>query len=154
MYFRKHTMKKLWTHTRRKFCAINRHTWIAYAGLILFYVFLESMGITCPILFLSGISCAGCGMSRAWLSLLRLDFASAFSYHPLFLLPVPAAFIYLMKKHIPKVVYQTVMVITVVLFMTVYIVRILSSDDSVVRFTPAAGLIGRAICFLGGLSLT
>ena len=59
----------------------------ALAGIVLFYVLLESLGVTCPIRFLTGISCAGCGMSRAWLSLLRLDLAGALYYHPLFWLP-------------------------------------------------------------------
>lgn len=49
-----------------------------------FYAVMELAGITCPIRYLTGISCAGCGMSRAWISLLRLDAASAFAYHPLF----------------------------------------------------------------------
>ena len=47
----------------------------ALAAVALFYIVIESLGVTCPILFLTGISCAGCGMSRAWLSLLRLDLA-------------------------------------------------------------------------------
>ena len=45
----------------------------ALGGIVLFYVVIESLGVTCPILYLTGISCAGCGMSRAWLSLLRGD---------------------------------------------------------------------------------
>ena len=63
----------------------------ALAAVALFYIVIESLGVTCPILFLTGISCAGCGMSRAWLSLLRLDLAGAFAFHPLFWLPVPPA---------------------------------------------------------------
>ena len=49
-----------------------------------FYILLECVGITCPIKFITGISCAGCGMSRAWISLLKLDLKNAFYYHPLF----------------------------------------------------------------------
>lgn len=30
------------------------------------------------------IPCPGCGMTRAWVSLLELDFAAAFRYHPMF----------------------------------------------------------------------
>ena len=63
----------------------------ALAAVALFYIVIESLGVTCPILFLTGISCAGCGMSRAWLSLLRLDLAGAFAFHPLFWLTVAAA---------------------------------------------------------------
>ena len=69
----------------------------ALAAVALFYIVIESLGVTCPILFLTGISCAGCGMSRAWLSLLRLDLAGAFAFHPLFWLPVPAAALLLFR---------------------------------------------------------
>ena len=34
----------------------------------------------CPFRFFFGISCPGCGMTRALLAALRLDFAAAFSY--------------------------------------------------------------------------
>lgn len=39
-----------------------------------------------PCLFrvLLHIDCPGCGMTRAYLSLLRLDFGAAFAYHPMF----------------------------------------------------------------------
>ena len=63
---------------------MNRRDISALAGIALLYVALEAFGVTCPIRFLTGISCAGCGMSRAWLSLLRLDLAGAVYYHPLF----------------------------------------------------------------------
>ena len=56
--------------------------------IAVFYLILESVfGITCPILFLTGISCAGCGMSRAWIALLHFNIHEAFMYHPLFFLP-------------------------------------------------------------------
>ena len=40
-------------------------------------------GIGCPILYVIGIPCPGCGMTRAVLACLRLDFAAAFRYHPM-----------------------------------------------------------------------
>ena len=56
-----------------------------YLALIIFFVYgvLTILGIGCPIKYLTGISCAGCGMTRAWRCVLKLDFARAFSYHPL-----------------------------------------------------------------------
>ena len=42
------------------------------------------LGLNCPIRSLTGIPCPGCGMSRAWLSALRLDILGAFRYHPMF----------------------------------------------------------------------
>lgn len=40
--------------------------------------------IPCPWKALLGIPCPGCGMTRAWLSVLRLDLAGAFRLHPMF----------------------------------------------------------------------
>ncbi|WP_373689128.1 DUF2752 domain-containing protein [Clostridium sp. YIM B02551] len=50
----------------------------------LLYAILRVVGIGCPIKFLTGISCAGCGMTRAWIRVIHLDFKGAFYYHPLF----------------------------------------------------------------------
>ena len=62
---------------------------LAIAVVVLLYLFLEGFGITCPIKFLTGISCAGCGMSRAWIAVFHLDFARAFYFHPLFFNVIP-----------------------------------------------------------------
>lgn len=80
-------MRRLWIHIRHSVSSADRSLVPAAAGVVLFYAVLARAGIGCPIRFLSGISCAGCGMSRAWLSLLRGDFAAAAFYHPLFWLP-------------------------------------------------------------------
>ena len=56
----------------------------AVLAVALFYGALQLAGITCPIKYITGISCPGCGMTRAWLSVLRLDIAAAFGYHYLF----------------------------------------------------------------------
>lgn len=46
-------------------------------------------GKTCPFLWLTGISCPGCGMTRAVIALAHMDVAGALHYHPLvFCLPV------------------------------------------------------------------
>ena len=74
----------------------------AIAAVVLLYLVLEGFGITCPIKFLTGISCAGCGMSRAWMAVFHLDFARAFYFHPLFFTPpVILLVIFLTKRIIP-----------------------------------------------------
>lgn len=40
--------------------------------------------LPCVWKFLLGVSCPGCGMTRAWLSVLHLNFAQAFRMHPMF----------------------------------------------------------------------
>ena len=54
------------------------------AAVLLFAVLLYLSPISCPILYLTGVRCPGCGMTRALLSAVRLDFATAFSYHFMF----------------------------------------------------------------------
>ena len=117
----------------------------ALAAVALFYIVIESLGVTCPILFLTGISCAGCGMSRAWLSLLRLDLAGAFAFHPLFWLPVPAAALLLLRRKLPERAFRWGIGLVCVLFFSVYLIRLFSPGNGIVVFQPAEGLIGRLV---------
>lgn len=113
--------------------------------IVAFYAAMQLVGITCPIRFLTGISCAGCGMTRAWLALLRLDFSSAFAYHPLFWLPVPGLVVLLLRRRIPKSLFRLTLAVIVVLFLVVYVIRLLSPEDTVVTFAPSQGLIGQLL---------
>lgn len=121
----------------------------ALGGIVLFYVVIESLGVTCPILYLTGISCAGCGMSRAWLSLLRLDLAGAVYYHPLFWLPVPAAALLLLRRRLPKRVFAAGLTLCGVLFILVYFIR-LAMPGEIVVFAPQEGLVWRLLSGLAG----
>ena len=53
------------------------------AYFLLIFVFYK-MEIGCIFLRFLHIPCPGCGMTRAWLSALSLDFASAFRHHFMF----------------------------------------------------------------------
>ncbi len=52
-----------------------------YAGIVLL---MQYFNISCIFVWLFDITCPGCGMVRAWKSVLRLDFSAAFSYHAMF----------------------------------------------------------------------
>ena len=68
---------------------------LVFAGLIaagLTYALICAIfgiGIPCPIRSITGFKCPGCGVSRMAISLLRLDFASAWNANPVILLMVP-----------------------------------------------------------------
>ena len=47
--------------------------------------------LPCGWIYLFGIPCMGCGMTRAWIAFLSLDFKTAFLMHPMFL-SVPAEY--------------------------------------------------------------
>ena len=52
-----------------------------YLALVLVFYLLD---IPCLFLAFLHIPCPGCGMTRALLAALQLDFASAFALHPMF----------------------------------------------------------------------
>lgn len=114
--------------------------------IILFYFFMSMIfDIGCPILWITGISCAGCGMTRAWISLLHLDFKAAFHYHPLFWLPAIMLVVYFLKNKLPKRVLSILSAGAIFLFLLIYILRMSDTSDSIVIFQPWDGIIGKVI---------
>lgn len=114
--------------------------------IILFYFFMSMIfDIGCPILWITGISCAGCGMTRAWISLLHLDFKAAFHYHPLFWLPAIMVVVYFLKNKLPKRVLSILSAGAIFLFLLIYILRMSDTSDSIVIFQPWDGIIGKVI---------
>lgn len=117
--------------------------------IILFYGILQLLGITCPIKFLTGVSCPGCGMTRAWISFVFFhSFSKAMAFHPLFLLVPPAALIYIFQNKLPKWIYYILVVSIVILFLGVYIARQFNPDDVIVVFAPEHGLIYKCLSYL------
>ena len=83
----------------------------------------------CPIRFITGLCCPGCGMTRALWYMLHLDFETAYQMHPLvFLLPVAAAVI-LLRHKIPKKLLGVLGVSAIVLLTVVFIIRLSVGSD-------------------------
>ena len=114
-------------------------------AIALAYGLMFALGITCPIRFLTGISCPGCGMTRAVLSALRFRFADAFCFHPLWILLLPAVALigYLSFKG-KKTALRVTLVACGVLMLLVYAIR-LAIGSSIVSFDPEQGAIARLI---------
>ena len=73
--------------------------WIA---IIAFYSLLFVFGVGCPIKYATGVSCFGCGMTRAVWAAARLHFADAFYYHPLWVVLPVWAVLFIFRKKINK----------------------------------------------------
>ena len=113
---------------------------------VLFY----SFAFGCLLRRLTGITCPGCGLSRAYLACLRLDFGAAFAFHPLFPL-LPPYLLYMLEHHIfgfpgnKKLTIALTVAITILLI-GVWILRV-ALNDPVVAFHPEEGLIDKIVTF-------
>lgn len=98
----------------------------------------------CPILWLTGFSCPGCGITRALVSLCRLDFAAAWHYNPVIFYLVPAAPFYLIAElRRANKLKEAILWITVGLLIAVYLYRLLISHSPVVQADFSQGFLAK-----------
>lgn len=114
-------------------------------AVVVLYVILESFGVTCPIKYITGISCAGCGMSRAWIALLHFNIHEAFMYHPLFFLPPVVVIFMLLKSKINIKFYKNFMFTMAGAFVIVYLYRMFIGTGDIVVFEPQNNILFRII---------
>lgn len=120
---------------------------LCFIALILTMMLLH---IPCPIKYLTGMSCAGCGMTRALLSALSLDFHAAFYYHPLWILLFPTAILLILfRAKNKKIAFNAVLSCVVILFFAVWIYRLACGDD-IVAFDFDDSAINQAIQWIAG----
>ena len=127
----------------------HRSAFLAVASIALLYVLFGVIGLGCPIRFTTGVSCAGCGMTRAYLHLLELDVSQAFHYHPLFWSVPLAAVAYLLRRRFPKST-RVVLAAIAALFVLVYLIRMLDPGCDVVVFAPRQSVFYRMAHRLSG----
>ena len=136
-----HMMKQLFTFLRGR-----KGTVIGLSVVLGLFLLRFAFGLPCPIQYLSGISCPGCGMTRGLWGLVTLDFAAAWHFHPAaFALP-PACVLWAVcrLKGWKKAALAT-LVGFAVLMVCIYLGRLILGDGSVVAFEPENGLIGRIL---------
>ena len=118
---------------------------IAIAAVV-FYVVMSMLDATCLVKYFTGVSCPGCGMTRACLSALRFDFSAAFYYHPLWIvmLPLAALLIFLWVKR-KKKVFCAVLVLFFAALIGVYLYRLFYTESDVVVWELEKGIIFKII---------
>lgn len=127
--------------------------WKNHAGIILglsavlvLCLLRFALGLPCPIKYLFGVSCPGCGMTRALWSLVTLDLSAALHYHPAcFFLPVFAALLILFHSKKMKKTTTVLLIVFVTLMLGLYVCRLIDGMDDVVICEPQNGLIGKCI---------
>ncbi len=99
---------------------------IIILAILLYLFFLDYFSIGCPIRFLTGVPCPTCGVTRALLSLLHLDFAGYFRYNPMAVPLCAALFLAFHEKllRISRKWYLTLIIGTAVLTCVIYLVRL------------------------------
>ena len=126
-------LTKLWKEHRSEIGMIS--------GVILLYLTFFAFGITCPIKFITGVSCPGCGMSRACLHAAKLDIESAFGYHPMWItVPFFAFFLIFFKWKKKDLAFNITVGIFAAAMIGVYIWRMLFLPQSIVVFEPENGV--------------
>lgn len=95
--------------------------------LVLGFSIILALNIKCIIRTLIGIPCPGCGMTRAWIEAINLNFYEAFKFHPLFLLaPILIILIIIRGKESTDKYTKYIdisIVVIIILFLGVYVFR-------------------------------
>ena len=117
--------------------------------LILLLYYIATWRTGCPVKYFFGIACPGCGMTRAWLAVARLDFSSAFAYHPLFFIGPIAIFAILFYQWINFRKWRWLGITLISLFFLVYVLRLFWFPDSIVNLDFSDGILFKLVTLLG-----
>ncbi len=107
--------------------------YLSIFGVITLYIVAMNLifGSSCLIKKLMNIPCPFCGMTRAHISALHLDFVTALRYHPLFFLGIPFIVVAVAEDNFTgrlKKVTNILVTGTGVLFLMIYIIRLILGD--------------------------
>jgi len=117
---------------------------ITVAVLVAYLALVFVLPMKCPFLWLAGISCPGCGITRALVSLCKLDFAAAWYYNPVIFYLVPAApVLVLAELRKAQKLKETILWIAVGLLIAVYLYRLLISQTPVVQADFSQGFLAK-----------
>ncbi len=99
-------------------------------------------GIGCPVRFVTGVACPGCGLTRAWIAALHFNLHAALAYHPLFWL-VPVVFVlaalHARVESVPAHrVTKALLAVAAAAFLALWLMRLLDPADAGLLFGGSA----------------
>ena len=127
-------------------------SWLIAVGVtVIVFAIMIAAGLPCPIKYLTGISCAGCGMTRAIIAAFDGDFFAAFHYLPLCLF-VPAVICLLIAAYFAKKkrLFNVTLALGLGIMLAVWVVRLMDPECAVVTVDISRSLWGS---FVNGGSL-
>ncbi len=113
-------------------------------GLVYGFFVLINRPIGCIIERVLGINCPSCGITRAWMTVLRGDIGLAFYYHPLFLFPLIGVILYVVNNNIlvkNSKVIDIVMTVMLIIYIVLYIVRMFYDIEGIIPLDREFNLI-------------
>ncbi len=110
-----------------------------------FWLVLSLLSVGCPLRFLSGIPCPGCGMTRAVFHALQFNFTLAWYYHPLFFLTPLMLLLFLCESYLPGKFIRITWGIIITLFILTYLLRILIFRCEAIQIDIRSGAVLRLV---------
>lgn len=108
---------------------ILKHIFYILSLLIIFFI-LYILKIPCFFRFLTGVPCPSCGMTRAFMALIKLKLTDSFYYHPLLIPSLITAFIAIHGDvpifNINKKICDVYLWIFIIIFLAVYLFRLIT----------------------------
>lgn len=100
----------------------------AFILLIAYFVLAAKFSYsTCPVVMLIGFPCPACGLTRAVMLLLHLDFAGAFQMHPFIYMVIIFAILFMWRRYVRTIQQDQLLkwaaVIIIVLMLLYYVGR-------------------------------
>jgi len=116
--------------------------------MLLYVAIISFTHIGCPIRWLTGVPCPGCGITRSCIAFLRLDFKMAFEYHALTLIIVPS-FVYILLGKRPlfksKKREMTFFAILIAIFLFYYIFRLFFWKNTIISIDICSSFMVKLI---------
>jgi len=109
-----------------------KKTILLFLIILIYYLVLYLLQISCPIKEILKIPCPGCGVTRAILSLFKLDLKGYMFYHPAGIIIIGSFLLYVYKDEIIRFInlkiYYFIIFLNLVIILIVYIIRIITRD--------------------------